>query len=126
MLAQDIIGITIDRKTDKVVQRNSHASTVEEVLAAEGDIRLYLFIPPAFRDYAATLIDAALKDRGLTSPTMSGKTILYDALLNPPDRPVDKKKRKGDLFRADNVLVCWRMNAVTAWQQIDRRIDECV
>ncbi|KAF9514959.1 hypothetical protein BS47DRAFT_831105 [Hydnum rufescens UP504] len=100
----------------QLIRRNSFAPTLKEVLSETEDIKLYLFMPPSFLAYASDLIRQALVERGLIVKDEKGPNILYNVLVH---------RAEDDNYSKQNpVLVCWRINAVVAWQQVDRRIDE--
>jgi hypothetical protein len=102
----------------QLIRRNSFAPTLKEVLSETEDIKLYLFMSPSFLAYASDLIRQALVECGLIGKDEKGPNILYNVLVH---------RAEGDNYSKQNpVLVCWRINAVVAWQQVDRRVDECV
>jgi len=109
---------------EKLVRRTSFAPTLEKTLAATEDIKLCMFLPVKFLHYASNLLRQALIDRGIIAENEEGPQILCDAMEGYAD--ADKKQHGGgeDKDHERTTPVCWRINAITAWQQIDRRIDE--
>ena len=113
-------------RAGKLVRRTSFAPTLEKVLAATEDIKLCVFLPVKFLHYASSLLRQALIARGIITENEEGPKILYDAMEG---YAVADKKQHDEGWDKDyegTTPVCWRINAITAWQQIDRRIDECV
>ncbi|KAF9506763.1 hypothetical protein BS47DRAFT_380967 [Hydnum rufescens UP504] len=115
-----------------LVRRNSSAPTLKEVFSDAEDIKLYLFMPPSFVAYASDLIRQAFVEHGLISEDEEGPEILYNMLARRADKesgseePYCELDEDDDYSELNPALVCWRINAVIAWQQIDRRIDEYV
>ena len=115
------------------IRRTSFAPSLEDALTATEDIKLYLFLPPKFLVYASNLLRQALIDRQLISENEKDPKILYSVQNRGADKERDNEgeDEEGELdededYNQDLTLVCWQINAITAWQQIDRRIDEYV
>lgn len=94
------------------------AETLDEVLSSEGDSMIPVIIPTMVVEKCNQLILDALSEHGLPA----SEPLLIPALkphIQGPLRP-----RSDDNDAEDLVFMMWHIDAVRAWQQIDRRIDE--
>lgn len=94
------------------IKRMTHSSSVASALEASGDIVLPIWLPPSFAEFANTTIEGALRDAGL---------------LNPERVPSLKRVWESDadvLVYDNSSLFLWRIDPLTMWQQLDRRLDE--
>lgn len=94
-------------------RRIAYADSVSALLGEEGTIQLHFFTAGAVAEFANKIIRTALEEHGLYD---ASKT---EDLL----RPLFDVQDEGDW---DVEAVQWRVDSVLGWQQIDRRIDECV
>lgn len=104
------------------VRRTSLSSTLDEVLASGADSVIPVILPSSVMAKCNELILQALKDHGLPADNEPVMVALKGSLL---DEWIDRAREKAEDGDYD-VPVFWHIDAITAWQQIDRRIDEWV
>lgn len=96
---------------NSTIQRITHYSSTESILNRNQDIVIPVRLPRGFANYANDLISQSLADAGMSGagrePTLTS------------DEPAEER---ADLH--DFALYLWRVDKVTMWQQLDRRIDE--
>ncbi|KAF9514961.1 hypothetical protein BS47DRAFT_830752 [Hydnum rufescens UP504] len=73
---------------------------------------------PSFLAYASDVIRKALTERGLITKGENARrcTMFWFVVVKAEDNDPDDDSERNP------TLVCWRINAVVAWQQVDRRI----
>lgn len=98
------------------IRRMILAETLDEVLGSRGDSIIPVILPKMVAEKCNQLILDALKEHGLPAFEPS----LIPALK--PNRPQVMSNRSAE--GEDLVPMFWCIDAVRAWQQIDRRIDE--
>lgn len=90
-------------------------STLDDVMGEDGDSIIPILLQPAVIEKCNALISAALEEHGL--PRSSEPSLV----------PALKPRMMREVQAPDGeqlVPVFWRIDAVRAWQLIDRRIDE--
>lgn len=94
--------------------------TLQEVVGESGDTLVPIFLPPAIIDKCNDLILSALKDHNLPSSVPP----LTPALKEQYMQQIGERMAR----RNNEVLLptLWHIDSITAWQLIDRRIDEYV
>ena len=93
----------------------AYGNSVEDLLDPTEDLLIPLWLPNAFVKVANEVVNSALQDLGL--PT-------EDVLIIPKIRQWNGKEKADNAFGLQPVY--WRLSVITMWEQLDRRIDECV
>jgi hypothetical protein len=102
-----------DRKKKLEIRatRITYGDSVKQVLSPKNDIRIPLILDRYFLEFANTEIVAALE----------GTKELVELGKNDCAAPLTLIHEEDE----DRVLAMWRLNKVSNWQMLDRRIDEC-
>lgn len=125
-------SISVDEKSMSDVRRVHFSDSLEDALGAEGDLIIPLFVPPKFISFANNLLQTAFKEHGLLS---DNAPLPLTAFSRPrhgggSSGGSDESDEDEDQYEEDEDgdpsldLALWRVNNLTAWQQVDRRIDE--
>jgi hypothetical protein len=90
------------------IKRGAAADTYEELLMPKNDLSIPVWLPKDFLEFAQnTLADA-----------------FRDARLSPPD--ILKPIIATEYLDENLTLTLFKITPESMWQQVDRRIDECV
>ncbi|KAF8316544.1 hypothetical protein DL93DRAFT_2096098 [Clavulina sp. PMI_390] len=104
-------------------KRNSYAMDVEEVLGPQGDIRLQLFAPAGFVQFANDLLRQALPETPASHqlPLSQGplRTLATVQIWNPSPPGDGFWPEDGELD-----IIEWKIDAELTWQQSDGKVDE--
>lgn len=109
---------TAQTKTPESIQRIILADTLADVLGPEGDTIIPLFLPTQVVSFANDTISKVLEELSLPN---THKPLTDVLVTSEEDGPSN-----GNRLWGTEDIVHWRINAITVWQLIDRRIDECV
>lgn len=99
------------KKLEILATRITYGDSVKQVLSPKNDIRIPLILDRYFLEFANTEIVAALE----------GAKELVELGKNDCAAPLTLIHEEDE----DKVLAMWRLNKVSNWQMLDRRIDEC-
>lgn len=98
------------------IRRMVLAETLDEVLSSNGDSLIPIIVPMMVAEKCNQLILDALKEHDLPASAPS----LIPALKPGTQQVIENRSAEGE----DLVPMFWHIDAIRAWQQIDRRIDE--
>lgn len=109
------------------IRRVIVADNIDAVLGSAGEMHLPLFLPPSVITFANDMIQEALREHDLPTELALTPVFIKDQAVVVQEWR-DKYPRGLQHQRAsfDERSVYWNMSPILAWQQIDRRIDECV
>lgn len=91
--------------------------TLDEVMGETGDSIIPILVPPSVVEKCNALITAALEEHGL--PRSSEPSLVPALKPQFMDQAVEHK-----LDEEEIMPMFWQIDAIRAWQLIDRRIDE--
>lgn len=91
--------------------------TLDEVMGETGDSIIPILAPPSVIERCNALITAALEEHGL--PRSSEPSLV------PALKPQFMDQAVQHTLEGETIMpMLWRIDAIRAWQLIDRRIDE--